>query len=122
MHPDEEEHALTIANHIAQHPDTKDPVGENHLGEAQAIALALRGDYRDDLLLVDELAARAIAKQLGVRLSGFPGVLVLSVQGGLISAEDLKERLESCRQQGTHYGVTFIKQVYEMAKHGRRKT
>jgi hypothetical protein len=30
-------------------------------------------------------------------------------------------RLKKCREQGTHYGVTFIKQVYEMAKQGRRK-
>ena len=101
-------------------PDTKDPVGENHLGEAQAIALVLRPAYREDLLLVDELAARAMAKQLGIRLSGFPGVLLVAVQSGLISAEDLQERLENCRQQGTHYGMPFIRQVYEMAKHGRR--
>lgn len=86
------------------------------------MALALRVDYRDDLLLLDELAARDIAKQLGVHLSGFPGVLLLAVQGGLISAEELKERLKDCRQQGTHYGRTFIRQVYGMAKHGRRKT
>jgi len=117
----EERHALTIARQIAQHPDTNDPVGERHLGEAQAIVLALRSEHRDDLLLVDELAARAIAKQMGVRLSGFPGVLLLAVQASLISAEELKVRLEKCQQQGTHYGVTFIKQVYEMAKHGRRK-
>ncbi|MBI3795688.1 MAG: hypothetical protein HY268_01800 [Deltaproteobacteria bacterium] len=70
---------------------------------------------------MDELAARAIAKRLGVKLSGFPGVLLLAVQGDLITAEELKIRLEKCRAQGTHYGVPFIKQVYEMAKQGRRK-
>jgi predicted nucleic acid-binding protein len=120
--PGEERHALAIAKQIAQHPDTNDPIAEHHLGEAQAIVLALRSEYRDDLLLLDELAARAIAKHLGVKLSGFPGALLLAVQGGLITAEELKVRLEQCRAQGTHYGVPFIKQVYEMAKQGRRKT
>jgi predicted nucleic acid-binding protein len=120
--PGEERRALAIAKQIAQHPDTNDPVAEHHLGEAQAIVLALRSEHRDDLLLLDELAARAIAKHMDVKLSGFPGVLLLAVQGGLITAEELKARLEKCREQGTHYAVPFIKQVYEMAKQGRRKT
>lgn len=117
---EEEQAAQSIAQQIAQHPDTNDPVTENHLGEAQVIVVAQRKEHQDDLLLLDELAARAIARQHGVKLSGFPGVLLLAVQMGLISAEELKARLETCRSQGTHYGVTFIQQVYEMAKQGRR--
>ena len=117
----EEKRALHLAELIAQHPHTHDPIVENHLGEAQAITLALRSDYQDDLLLLDELAARAIAKQLGVKLSGFPGALLLAGQAGLLSAEGLKARLERCREQGTHYGATLIQQVYEMAQQGRRK-
>lgn len=92
----------------------------HHLGEAQAIVLARRAAYRNDLLLLDELAARAVAQHQGVKLSGFPGVLLLAVQGGLISADELKARLERCRAQGTHYGVRFIHQVYELAQHRRR--
>ena len=112
----EEKRALTFARQISQHPDTKDPVIENHLGESQAIVLALRSEHKNDLLLLDELAARSIAKEAGIKLSGFPGVLLLATQAGLISAEELKKRLELCREKGTHYGVKFIMQVYEMAK------
>lgn len=118
---DEETQALRIAEQIAQHPDTTDPIAINHLGEAQAMVLALRSEYQADLLLLDELMARTIVKQLNLKLSGFPGVLLLAVQGGLISAEDLRKRLEQCRAQGTHYSVIFIQQVYKMAKQGRRK-
>jgi predicted nucleic acid-binding protein len=116
----EEEHAQELAEQIAHHPDTHDPVVENHLGEAQAIVLALRSEYGDDLLLLDELAARAVAKREGVKLSGFPGVLLVAVQGGLISAEDLRSRLEICRAQGTHYGARFVREVYEMARQAWR--
>lgn len=116
----EEKRALVFAKQIAQHPDANDPVAENHLGEAQAIVLARRPEHRNDFLLLDELAARAIAKQTGAKLSGFPGVLLSAVQNGFISAEELKERLEICRELGTHYAKIFIQQVYEMAKHGRR--
>jgi len=113
---EEEQAARSIAEQIAQHPDTNDPVVENHLGEAQAIALALRHEYENDILLLDERAARAVAQQQGVRLSGFPGTLLLAVQAGLIAPSDLKQRLEQCRQQGTHYSVRFIQQVYAMAQ------
>jgi predicted nucleic acid-binding protein len=117
----EEKRAMSFAEQIAQHPDSTDPVAENHLGEAQAIVLALRSAYRQDLLLLDELAARAVARQAGVRISGFPGVLLLASRSGLISAEDLKARLETCREEGTHYGVAFVEQVYDMARRGRRR-
>ena len=112
----EKDMALNIARQVANHPDTNDPVVENHLGEAQAIALALRAEYRDDLLLLDERAARAIAQERGLKLSGFPGVLLLAVQAELMSADDLRTRLETCRAQGTHYSIQFIERVYAMAK------
>lgn len=99
--PQEEDQALNIAEKIAHHPDTNDPNAVNHLGEAQAIALSLRAEYQNDLLLLDELVARSVAKQLNVKLSGFPGVLLLAVQADFISAEDLKTRLEKCRIEGT---------------------
>ena len=89
------------------------------MGEAQAIVIALRREYRDDLLLLDERANRAVARQQGLTISGYPGVLLLAVQGGLISATDLKERLERCREQGTHYRQDFIEQVYDMARSRR---
>ena len=117
---DEQRQALTFAKQIAQHPETHNPVAEHHLGEAETIVVAFRAEHRNDLLLLDELAARAVAKQTGVKLSGFPGVLLLAVQGGLISAEELKTRLEMCREQGTHYGTRFIQQIYEMARQRRR--
>jgi predicted nucleic acid-binding protein len=118
--PSEQRRALAVARRIARHPATNDRVAANHLGEAEVIVLALRGEYRKGVLLLDELAARDIAKHMKVRLSGFPGVLLLAVQGSLITAEELKHRLEQCRQHGTHYSVAFIKQVYEMAKNMRR--
>jgi predicted nucleic acid-binding protein len=118
--PSEKKQALYFAKQIAQHPDTNDPIVKNHLGESQAIVLALRPEYQDDLLLLDELAARAIAKQTNVKLSGFPGVLLLAVQIGLISDDELKARLEVCRAQGTHYSEKLIQQVYAIAKQDRR--
>lgn len=113
--------ARTFARQIARHLDSNDPIPTNHLGEAEAIVLALRDEFRHDVLLLDELIARTIAKQAGARVSGFPGVLLLAAQAKLITAEELKARLEMCRDKGTSYARPFIQQVYEMAKESRGK-
>lgn len=34
----------------------------------------------------------------------------------VLSPEDLKSRLESCRDQGTYYGQQLIEDVYQMAQ------
>ncbi|MEM7533223.1 MAG: hypothetical protein AAF639_13665 [Chloroflexota bacterium] len=114
----EEREAKEVAKRIAQHPRTNDPVIESHLGEAQVIVVALRDEHKEDFLLLDELAARDVARQMGANLSGFPGVLILAVQEGLITAEDVKKRLEICQAKGTHYSNAFIKHVYQKAKQG----
>ena len=115
----EEEMAQTIARQIAFHPLSRDPVVDNHLGEAQAMALAARPEFVNDVLLEDELAARMVAEQMGLTISGFAGVLLVAVQEGLLTASELKERLEVCRQQGTHYSEAFVEQVYLAAKGDR---
>lgn len=112
----ETKRAMIIAEQIAQDPNSGDPIATNHLGEAEAIVLALRSEYQDDLILLDELAAQAVAQKMGLEISGFPGVLLLAVHNRLISPEGLKERLETCRQKGTHYATIFIQKVYAMAK------
>lgn len=112
----EEETAWAIAQAIAFHPLSRDPVPDNHLGEAQAMALAARPEFANDVLLLDELAARAVAEEMGLTLSGFAGVLLVAVQERLLTTDELKKRLETCRWQGTHYSEAFIKQVYLAAK------
>jgi predicted nucleic acid-binding protein len=78
--------------------------------------LAARPEFADDVLLLDELAARAVAKELELTLAGFAGVLLVAVQEGLLTAEELKRRLEACQRQGTHYSDVFIEQVCLAAK------
>ena len=52
-------------------------------GEAHAIALAL--ELKADLLLIDELKGRAIAKQWGLEITGLLGVLLRGKKNGIIS-------------------------------------
>ena len=55
-----------------------------HEGEREAIALALH--FSADLLLVDERKARLVAADMGLKISGLLGVLVLAKSRGVLDA------------------------------------
>lgn len=111
----------TIARRIASHPLSHDPLPENHLGEAQAMALSMRPEFAHDILLLDEMIAGAVAKEMQLKLSGFAGVLLTATKREVLTAEELKRRLEICQEQGTHYGNAFIERVYREAKKKEKK-
>ncbi|HAA12527.1 MAG TPA: DUF3368 domain-containing protein [Cytophagales bacterium] len=54
------------------------------LGEAQAIQLAL--ELEAGLLLIDERKGRALAKALGIRITGIVGILLEAKTMGLVEA------------------------------------
>ena len=87
-----------------------------HRGEAEAILLACRNQELCELILIDELAARNYATKMGLRVTGFPGILLMAMRTKVLNPEDLKSRLESCRDQGTDYGQQLIADVYQMAQ------
>lgn len=64
-----------------------------HPGEAEAMALAI--DLQADLLLLDERAARLLARQQGLRTRGLLGVLVAAKRRHLVPAvAPLLDRLD----------------------------
>lgn len=66
-------------------------------GKASCIAIARQRDW---LILTDDLAARIQAHQLGVRLSGSIGCLVLAVERGLYQLEQANTWLQQMIRQG----------------------
>jgi predicted nucleic acid-binding protein len=115
------EQAREIAQQIAGHHASNEPLSDKHFGEAEVMVLAQRSEFAGGIILLDELAARSIARKLKLELSGFAGVLLLAVSEGLLTAEEVKERLDQCRQQGTHYGAPFIEQIYRAAQKSEKR-
>lgn len=70
-------------------PDARPGV---HLGEAQAIALAL--ELKADALLIDDARGRAAAEAVGLVARGTLGVLVLASESGLVDLGAALDRLE----------------------------
>ncbi len=81
-------------------------------GEAEAIALAI--EMRADLLLLDERRGRAIARQLGVTVTGLLGVLLVGKQHGhLVAVKPLLGALT--RVAGFWIDEQLYRQVLESA-------
>lgn len=80
-------------------------------GESEAIALAL--ELPASLLLVDELAARKIARQHGLAITGVVGVLIDAKDSGLIVA--IKPLLGKLVAAGFYCSPRLIAQALELA-------
>ncbi len=65
-------------------------------GEAEAIALA--NELRADVVLLDELDARRVAKQLGLSVLGTVGVLIWAKRTGKLS--NLRQALDDLQNTG----------------------
>ena len=64
-----------------------------------------------DQILLDEKAARSVAKALGLSLTGFPGIVGRAGQDGLLTAEEIRQVLGNCQRQGTRYSDALIDTV-----------
>ena len=114
--PEEDEAAKVIASEIANSPITRDKNPEHHLPEAYAIILMQRGDLEAVELLIDELAARDVARQRRVPFIGFPGILIRACWQQIIEPEDVLAALTECQRQGTHYSNKLINEIYDSLK------
>jgi predicted nucleic acid-binding protein len=111
---DEKDRAETLARRIAAQPSSGDPDYRNHLPEAEAMVVATRPELGCVRILLDELAARAVAEEEGLRITGFPGVVGRAGLDGLLTRNEIRHLLGLCQQQGTHYSNRLIEHVAEM--------
>ena len=108
----EKEEAERVARRIAADSTSGDPDWRSHLSEAEAIVLMQqRTSLMIEQILLDEKAARNAARDLGLHLTGFPGVLGRAGLDGLATRDEIRQLMKTCQQQGTHYSNTLIEAV-----------
>ncbi|MBN1889004.1 MAG: hypothetical protein JW850_13500 [Thermoflexales bacterium] len=110
--------AQEIAQAIANSPLSKNKEAAHHYSEAEAIVLMSRPELSAQEILLDELAARQIAQARGIHVVGFAGILIRACQQQLLAAEDVRDTLMLCQQQGTHYSDRFITEIYTRLTEG----
>ena len=92
----EKELAEDVARRIAADPTSHDPDWRNHLPEAEAIILVQQWTHlMIGQILLDEKAARTVAQELGLPMTGFPGVLGRAGVDGLVTQDDIRQLLHT---------------------------
>jgi predicted nucleic acid-binding protein len=112
--------AEQIARHIAASPLSKVRDHRHHLPEAEAMVLAQREGLGVSRILLEERAARQVAQQLGLRLTGFVGVLLMACDEQLLTPAEMRVLLGTCRKQGTRYSDDLINEVCRQCEELRK--
>lgn len=108
--------AEKISQQIANHSLAKSRNPQDHYPEAEAIVLVERPELQAMEIVLDEQAARNIAKERGVFVVGFAGILIRACRERYITAEEVRESMLECQLQGTHYASSFIDGIYRRLK------
>jgi len=108
----EKEEAKRISEKIATLPLTKDKIAQNHYPEAEAMVLASRAELENPEILLDERAAREVAKAGGLSVIGFAGLLIRACKARQMTPERVREIMLQCVSLGTHYAAVFIEDIY----------
>ncbi len=95
-------------------PSTQDVGLQLHPGERDALSLALEFDA--SLILVDDLVARRVARELGLSVTGTVGVLDRAAERGLI---DLPATVEALRRTSYRIREEVLDSLLE--NHERRQ-
>ncbi len=112
--PAERRQASELASELASlSKQRKEPL--LHMGEAEALALMEGKRTGAHVVFVDEPPARRLARDRNLPVIGFPGVLIDLAGEGLLSADEVRERLRTCREQGTFYGLDLIEEAYRLS-------
>lgn len=79
-------------------------------GESAAIALAHQDNH---VLIIDEKKGRKWAKNIGVRVIGLIGIILINLERGLITSNDAREIIVRCDEVGFRVSVG-VKEQFEM--------
>ena len=78
------------------------------LGESEALVLA--NEIKADLLLVDEVPGRNMAREMQLDFTGTIGILVQAIRCKKLSGEEVEDCVDTLRQNGRH----ISKELYEI--------
>jgi len=77
----------------------------------------MRGIMR---ILLEERAARQIAREEHIPLTGFIGMLLMACEERILTTDEMRKLLDECRSQGTHYSQALVDEACQMCEELRK--
>jgi len=101
------------SDRYAKENEPKNP--EKHVGEAAAITLLQR--IKPDILILDELKPRQVARSLGIQhIVGTLGLFLAAQTEGLLTAGDIKTYIDILVSKGTKISKELRDKILSEAK------
>ncbi|MCM1459169.1 MAG: DUF3368 domain-containing protein [Bacteroides sp.] len=83
------------------------------MDEGESEAIILSDEMKADILLMDELKGRQVAKQMGLRIMGTVGILMTAFEEKLLSADEIKQCINVMKNNGRHISEQLYEQLME---------
>ena len=83
-------------------------------GESEAIWLC--DTQKADILLMDEVKGRQVAKQMGLTVMGTIGMLMAAYESGFLSNIEVEDCITALKQNGRHISDALYQQLKERLK------
>ncbi len=84
------------------------------LGRGEAEAIALAGERKETLLLIDETHGRRVARRMGIRIKGTLGILLEGYWAGHVA--DLEAAISRMRERGTWFDDEILAAILAAAR------
>ncbi len=89
------------------------------LGETEAIVLA--DESKADVLLMDEMKGRQVAKNMSLPLAGSIGVLIGALEKGLINPDEIERAVVTLKNSNRRISEELLQMVVDKAREFRKK-
>jgi predicted nucleic acid-binding protein len=74
------------------------------LDQGESEAIILTDELKADILLMDEAKGRTISSQMGIKIMGTIGILMVAYENNVITANEVRGCIDGLQKAGRHIG------------------